>query len=380
MKTINRKNILILFLVCVSGLALNQIMRFVPGVRYPSTTVYKVFVCVTVVSLFLYMLGETKVSFSEFLFLIYAMYIIIVNLFNSISIIDAIVSSGWCLAFIVGNRVAQNGNENSLIGLKAVIFIIITLAATYAMYVNFSGIINARTNIIAVNYVIYFGLPVFLYASVNNLRKLEAIIMILWMGLAIFSFKRTTLIAVAGGLVTYIYYKYLKSRNAKDKFRFFLIVAVLSIVAIFVNKYTGGYIVQRLQLIQETGGNGRAGIWEDVFALFNSQSFMGKMIGNGYNSVNYLYGISAHNEFLETLVDYGVVGGVFFIAIIIMLLKKARYCQKNSCENGPIYLFTIVVIFVMSLFSHIQLYPYVAIPVFYFFGLLYGMNDERIGE
>ena len=230
MTGIYRKQVLVLFFLFACLLAINQIIRFIPGINYPSTTIYKIFVAISVAALVAYSFGETRFTYVDCLFILFAVYIVIENLINGNSIVNAVLASSWCIAFVAGNRVSRHGDENSLIGLKTILFVITIVVATYAMYVNYTGNIYARTNIIAVNYIIYFGLPIFLYASINNKRRLETIIMVLWIVLTILSFKRTTLVALATGLVAYIYFKYLKSRKAKDILRFFVIVFLLLIL------------------------------------------------------------------------------------------------------------------------------------------------------
>ena len=63
--------------------------------------------------------------------------------------------------------------------------------------------------------------------------------------------------------------------------------------------------------------NGRSAIWENVLEAFNASTLSEKLIGHGYHAFRfykysgYMYilnGNLAHNDYLNTLYDYGIIG------------------------------------------------------------------------
>ena len=282
------------------------------------------------------------------------------------------------LACYFGEKMADSQCYNRFKKIRLIIYFLIVAASTYAMYVNFTGVPTAKTNIIGVNYIIYYGLPLLLapYSKHSTNKKSSrystVALFMLWIGLAIFSFKRTTLIAVVGGVLIYLYKKYFANKKMKNKFLFLLILLVLVAVAMVVNNYTNGYIIERLNDVQETGGNGRVEIWSLVINLYSKSSFVEKLFGNGgLDAVNAMIGVSAHNEFLEILYDYGIFG-VFFVGIALTALLLELFSKKVRKSNyAPLVWTTLVILCVLAMFSHIFLYPFVSIPVFFFLGNLY---------
>ena len=359
-------------------MALNQIIRFIPSVSFPVVLVYRISFMVLFIVMITGLFGLTKLKFVDMLFLLCGTYILLINLINGVGMVDSLVSICWPFAFIFGEKMADSQCYNRFKKIRLIIYFLIVAASTYAMYVNFTGVPTAKTNIIGVNYIIYYGLPLLLapYSKHSTNKKSSrystVALFMLWIGLAIFSFKRTTLIAVVGGVLIYLYKKYFANKKMKNKFLFLLILLVLVAVAMVVNNYTNGYIIERLNDVQETGGNGRVEIWSLVINLYSKSSFVEKLFGNGgLDAVNAMIGVSAHNEFLEILYDYGIFG-VFFVGIALTALLLELFSKKVRKSNyAPLVWTTLVILCVLAMFSHIFLYPFVSIPVFFFLGNLY---------
>lgn len=370
----------LIYLVFSGVMALNQIIRFIPNVNIPAVAIYRVSFVILFAVMITSLIGLSKIRHIDILFMLCGAYILLINLINGVGVVDSLVSICWPFAFIFGRIVSDWYSNVHFKKIRFLFFFLIVVTSTYAMYLNYTGSPPARTNIIGVNYIIYYGLPLLLVPygmkqKNKNAGRYSTILMfVLWLALSIFSFKRTTLLAVVGGVVIFLYKKYFANKKLNNKFVFLLILLLMFTVAGIVNVYTGGYIIERLDAAEETGGNGRIEIWNSVISAFLKSNFVEKFFGNGgIDAVNATIGVSAHNEFLEILYDYGVFG-VALISIALLVLCQSLLSKKvRKSKYAPLVWSTLFMIFVFSMFSHIFLYSFVSIPVFFFLGNLYSI-------
>lgn len=106
-----------------------------------------------------------------------------------------------------------------------------------------------------------------------------------------------------------------------------------------------------LEIIQEFTSDdetlsGRTLLWEGILTNYNSLSFGEKLFGSGMHAVKYKYnpyglGWYAHNSFIETLYDYGIVGLLLLIAFIVVIIKKTLEMNSRKSIVAPIMSVTI---------------------------------------
>ena len=167
-----------------------------------------------------------------------------------------------------------------------------------------------------------------------------------------------------------IYFDFLRSRKnglIKGIALSSLIVGIGFGIFNYVDIETGGYISQRLENIGEDQGSGRLDVYENVFNLYETKDWNNKLFGSGFNSVikdNYFGGsigmfrnISAHNDFLEVLYDFGIIGLFIYLVYVIRIVRLA-FSVKNINENYyQANIAMLIIFFVMSMVSHLMLYP-----------------------
>lgn len=131
----------------------------------------------------------------------------------------------------------------------------------------------------------------------------------------------------------------------------------------------------------DSGGNGRTIIYTNVLNAIHNSDLISKLFGHGFNAVasaSFNSGLGAHNDFLEILYDYGILGLILIIAVLYVLIKWMVILIKKDSGFKTIYttfLFEMVVM--MSLSNSIFQTGYVLIIVFYLFGII--KNAENIG-
>lgn len=142
--------------------------------------------------------------------------------------------------------------------------------------------------------------------------------------------SRGGLISILAGVL--IYYLTTGERTRKS--------AVLKITAIFfifiVLNFLMEYLPEELKIrytienVVARGGSGRMEIWTSIIDMYKSAPIARKLFGHGtatiiYSFIKYGYDIRhvAHNIFLETLIELGIIGLIIYICAIFAFLKAA---------------------------------------------------------
>ena len=139
----------------------------------------------------------------------------------------------------------------------------------------------------------------------------------------------------------------------------FVLLFMLGVIALlFVNE----------SIFQEQS-SGRLEIWSDVKTLYANGNPIQKLFGFGYWSVSKytVSGYSAHSDYLEVLFDFGIIGFVIYILMIVALMYYAiKMYLDNSLYYKP-FIVALIFFIVLSFSSHIILLPrYVALLAFTF--------------
>lgn len=163
--------------------------------------------------------------------------------------------------------------------------------------------------------------------------------------------------------IAVIYYNDFFKKGRIDLTQFLKGIIILFIGYIIINNSGRFSIIQdRFSSIEDDGGSGRDRVFEDVIYRFNNFEIEDQIFGRGYNMVRFedtetFIPISAHNDFLEVLYDYGYIGITIFVLIhlSIILLGIKRYMRKSSDSIAIIVSY--ICFFIMSMVSHLMIYP-----------------------
>ena len=112
------------------------------------------------------------------------------------------------------------------------------------------------------------------------------------------------------------------------------------------------YLQQRMEQTMEGNTSGREHIYENAWKVFSeSQSVKNIIFGYGFQgTVNIKQlGKYAHNDWLELLVDNGIVGALLYFSIFILLFKMIR--REKDLQKRYLLLSVVSVWFLKTLFS-----------------------------
>lgn len=227
--------------------------------------------------------------------------------------------------------------------------------------IDYSGHFASLNN----GYYVLFAYPMVMLVDNKMKKTIATILMVL---LLLFSLKRGGIIAVGLSFSLYILF----SSKAK-------IIVKIIITAIFVgillfllpriDKITNGTLMARYEFTQNEGDeNGRKSMYPLVWESVRQSSSMEIVFGHGHNAVvsnNVLQGLSAHNDYLEFLYDYGIIG--FFLLLIFhfkLFSITIRAWKTKTGFLGSIVASTSIV--VLSMVSIVYAYQYFLLIIPFF--------------
>lgn len=166
--------------------------------------------------------------------------------------------------------------------------------------------------------------------------------------------KRGAIITGFIGVSLYLYY-FLKYGNYKNKIIKYSI-GITVIIALGIISYSlltnNEFVIERMTLLNEGGTSGRDYIYSSIVkAWYNSDNLVHIILGGGFaNSLNLTGGSYAHNDWLELLSNFGLLG----VTIYLLLFYSGYTLTKSNQikDNIKILLITILIMwFLITLFS-----------------------------
>lgn len=267
--------------------------------------------------------------------------------------------SVWLAVFIVAFYCSKKNvrNINRLVLFTLPLFVFLFLQ--YKL-LGTLDVVDAPGAINSIYYIIMF-LPFVLDVKKSTLK---AVLVLLITFCVLISLKRTAFFALVFSLSGYFIVEY-SSRMKKKKKRLYLLLGSLLVAGLMMYLYN--YLVEvlnldiivRLNNLKSDWGSGRNIIYEDVWAAIKSTPFMERFFGYGYNGV-FLTGaasLSAHNDFLEVLYDYGLFGFALYISFIVWLIRYNAKMYKGEFDSAASFTASLLMFFTMSMFSHLIYYP-----------------------
>ncbi len=230
---------------------------------------------------------------------------------------------------------AQRGHLKSK---QLIVFFLIMLVVSIAQFYFYrADILSMRQSdnqdvVNNVAYMFVFLIPfLFLFKDRKVISMLLAFIILLFI---IQGAKRGAVISGAIGMTFFAYYQ-LRTINKENKTKgvLLVIVCIAALVYFGYNYYQQNqYLVQRMQYMTEGDSSGRDIIFANLFNVwFNSDSFLNLLFGYGFGSTIFLSGTDhwAHNDWLELLTNFGLLGVSIYLTLFVSATKVAFQNQWN---------------------------------------------------
>lgn len=202
----------------------------------------------------------------------------------------------------------------------AIFFIVTTVPAFFHHYYTLdeaNGNMDGVTNNVGYKFVPIMALALLI-------SKWRTIIELVCYMIIVFSLKRGAILIATISLFAFLSLIIKTSKGIK-KLKGIIIAASVFLVAIYyvINFYESNKGFQhRIEMTLEGNSSGRDRIAESIFDAFNKQSDpFAIMFGNGADATIDIAGNYAHNDWLELLINQGVMGVIIFILFYIGWFK-----------------------------------------------------------
>lgn len=255
---------------------------------------------------------------------------------------------------------------------------IIIYAALFTQVKLFSA--GRGIPLISTAYYTLFFLP-FALLSEKKVIKWGGTVLVLYT--LLLSMKRTGFIAFVAGIVIYILVEYRSAPKGSKKRAFVLLGGLLALTAMyfFIMENTRGTfsVIDRLLSTGQTSNEGREDVWPVVISMIRYSDIIALIFGHGFDTVieNSPLALSAHCDFLEVIYDYGVSGLLLYLTFYKRLWNGFIKMYRQGSELAAPMSFTFVTAFVVSLFSHLIIFPTYFLGFCLFWGLAMGSVDSE---
>ena len=268
---------------------------------------------------------QNKIQNASFWFICYTLIIVVFDSFYANTILSEIFSTCfWGITFMHTSRMKITDDI-----MKSIAYVMSITANIIALiYIvqqpQFSFIDDFARRIGAINsiYYVFLLLPFVFLLKKWWISSLFAII-------PFYSFlisQKTTCVICVCVIIAYTIYKNIKSLPVIQRFRF--IVLMIAIGCIAYNMIDFHQIFFEINEDIGLGGNGRVDIAAKVLDLMATEVNPFYIVfGHGVNSISKTIGIGGHNDFLEVVYCYGVVGLATYLFLWYSLI---RYWLKEN--------------------------------------------------
>ncbi|MEB8344828.1 O-antigen ligase family protein [Flavobacteriaceae bacterium KMM 6898] len=224
-------------------------------------------------------------------------------------------------------------------------------------FYNQANYIDKFDNENVVNNVAYLFVLIlpFLFLIRNRIIALTLLAVILYF--VIQGAKRGALFAAGLGTMAFIYYifKNIKFSSKIKRIRLYftifsglLVVVYLGFKKLFENEF----LLSRLDALSEGNTSNRTEIYATIFNFwYSTDNFMNFIFGFGFgSSLEITGGYFAHNDWLELLSNFGVIGVLIYLFLIFSTISYIRN-NNHSLQNRMMLLSIVLIWFFMTMVS-----------------------------
>ena len=167
-----------------------------------------------------------------------------------------------------------------------------------------------------------------------------------------------------------VYYFYLFLNNKNQKIKNILILS-LFLYLVFLTGSRGGLLNKinpelaarfSIENVLSSGGTGRTEIWEYYINLYGQSNLWYKLFGYGLGSLSSIYRV-AHNTWIESLLESGIIGSILLISIMLHSLKIVS--KNNNIQLMSSFFALIILTLSLSLLSYKLLWGYLIIAIIF---------------
>lgn len=231
-----------------------------------------------------------------------------------------------------------------------------------------SGVITEDPNYLCCYLV--FGIAITLQNFLDSKKKFVNFLeFAVYFSIVVATGSRGGLLAVISCILVILFSG--TSYAGKQKIKLIAFLFIVAVAFIMIIDVLPVSLEQRfsLETIISSGGTGRLTIWQTSISLFKAYSFAQKLFGSGTGTITtylnlqiyegYVVKVAAHNIFIETLLELGIIGLLIYSSAIFSFTRKAMKFKDKFAFS------IIVAMIVLSLTTSLHTFkPYFNIMLF----------------
>ena len=285
------------------------------------------------------------------IFVVFCLYVCFIDLVNGEELVN--IDYSLLIVLISFFFVSKNGSEKYSY-ILAFMIITIILSIFFFTYGQSSAIEVSETgrrswidpnyfgNVCGMGVVLAYNIVVNRLSPNKSFSKIAMLTVPMGMLLLVMNASRGAFLSMGLAIVVITLFSKVKIKKKIG-------IAVLVALGVLVMYSLGAFDLLSERLMDEDDtGNGRTLIWEAKMLGYMSGNTCEKFFGIGYKEGFFLAipgGFGFHNDYLAFLVDYGVVGLILFLGIIVYPLKLVA----NIPSKRPIVISLLVFILICSM-------------------------------
>lgn len=244
------------------------------------------------------------------------------------------------------------GKENSTFYLIALT--ILACAVSYVSIYMTYNVLGERGHFGVAYYALYL-LPLILATDKRWIRIISIVVISV---IIISSVKRGGLLALALGMFVYLYVSRLVAdKSVKSSIVLYVYLIIMAAFLFFLIQYLGDDIVERFLDSDDDTGSGRLDIWESLYRRLKTQDITFWIFGNGHlaTTVYSWENLTAHNDFLEILYNYGLFNLLIYVSFIFSAIAYTIRAIRQKSKLAPCLAMFLTIFLILSTISIIIL-------------------------
>lgn len=218
-------------------------------------------------------------------------------------------------------------------------------------------------------YFISYLMPVVLLLR-SRILKVGGLLLIFVV--VVLSYKRMAILAYLTSILVYFYYLSRSDSNSKIWKTLTVFMGTIMFVGVLAFSFrylTGMFGLDwggRMSDLVEGGGSGRFDIWARILTAFAEQP--GRwLLGYGYRAADPLGG--GHNDYIEVLYDFGLIGLILYLMFIGKLVSIFFEMKRLNYKHFVAFAVSLVWLAWGTMFSQLVILPYWFLSLAFFWGI-----------
>lgn len=278
-----------------------------------------------------------------------ATWIILNNILNA--------TMGWTAFIHIGLSLLWFGLYNFFLRYKnmhektyTAFFTIFFLIYMYSLFVSSFQMREETDAVLNTSYYVLIFFPVLLSYKQKKFTVITCILMVIGI---FWSFKRGAILAMFLMFFTYFFVQKKIDKTKNTMLRIVIIAAVLVCALFIVDNYFGGAVLERFSKENIMDGSGRNQIYSQAISYIKSCNIFDLIAGKGAGTTARVLGSTAHNEWIEFLMCYGIIGVAIYLSILLSIFSRLRAMIRNNDNNAKCIAVLLTYLVIVGMYGQI---------------------------